>query len=128
MKYLVDTDWIILHFRGNGQVVRRIQELIPEGIGISVVSMGELYEGVYRSSDPSSSEASLELILSAIDVVNIDDEICRIYGQERGRLRAKKVCIGDNDLWIGATAIRHNLTVLTNNRRHFERMQGLKLI
>ena len=72
-------------------MARRIEELISEGIGISVVSMGELYEGVYRSSDPIGSEAALHLILSEIDVVNIDDEICRIYGQERGRLRVKKV-------------------------------------
>ena len=37
MKYLVDTNWIILHFRGNNQVARRIEELTPEGIGLSVV-------------------------------------------------------------------------------------------
>ena len=128
MKYLVDTDWIILHFRGNARVANRMEELMSEGIGISIVSMGELYEGVCRSSDPASSEAALQLILSAIDVVNIDDEICRIYGQESGRLRAKNARIGDNDLWIGATALRHDLTLLTNNTRHFQRMQGLKLL
>ena len=111
MKYLVDSDWIIQHFRGNARVAHRIEELIPEGIGISVVSMGELYEGVYRSSDPTDSEAALQLILSEIDVVNMDDEICRIYGQERGRLRVKNARIGDNDPWIGATAIRHDLTL-----------------
>ena len=31
------------------------------------------------------------------------------------------------DILIGATAISNNLTLLTNNTRHFERMQGLKL-
>ena len=128
MKYLVDTDWIILHFRGNQRVAHRLEELMPEGIGISVVSMGELYEGLYRSSNPGSSEQALQLILSAIEVVNIDDEICRIYGQESGRLRAKNARIGDNDLWIGATALRHDLTLLTNNTRHFHRMQGLTII
>ena len=128
MMYLVDTDWIILHFRGNDQVAHRIEELIPEGIGLSVVSMGELYEGVYRSSDPVGSESALRLILSEIEVVHIDDEVCRIFGQQKGRLRVGNALTGDNDIWIGATAIRHDLTLLTNNRRHFERMEGLKLI
>ena len=128
MLYLVDTDWIILHFRGNDQVARRIEALIPEGIGISVVSMGELCEGVYKASDPVGNERALQLILSEIDVVNIDDEVCRIYGQQKSRLRANNALTGDNDIWIGATAIRHDLTLLTNNRRHFERMEGLKLI
>ncbi len=128
MKYLVDTDWIIRHFRGNGPVARRLEELTPNGIGLSVVSMGELYEGVYRSSDPESSEAALQLILSEIAIVNIDDEVCRIFGQQRGRLRARNALIGDSDLWIGATAIRHNLTLLTNNRQHFERIPELTII
>ena len=35
--------------------------------------------------------------------------------------------IGDCDLFIGATALRYNLTLLTNNRRHFERLEGLRL-
>jgi tRNA(fMet)-specific endonuclease VapC len=35
--------------------------------------------------------------------------------------------IGDCDLLIGATALRHNLTLLTNNRRHFERIDGLRM-
>ena len=126
--YLVDTDWVILHFRGNLEVARRIEELTPEGIGISVVSMGELYEGVYRSSDPVRSEEALQLVLSEIDVVNIDDEVCRIYGQLMGRLRVGNADPGNNDVWIGATAIRHGFTLLTNNRRHFERMQGLVLV
>ena len=108
-------------------MARRIEELTPEGIGLSVVLMGELYEGVYRSSDPESSEAGLQLILSDIDIVHIDDDVCRIFGQQRGRLRARNALISDSDLWIGATAIRHGLTLLTNNRRDFDRMQGLNI-
>ena len=128
MRYLVDTNWIILHLRGSKRVAQRIEELTPEGIGVSVVSMGELYEGVYKASDPVRSEEALRLVLSQIDVVHIDDEVCRIFGRQRGRLRASNALIGDTDLWIGATAIRHGLTVLTNNRRHFKRIQGLAII
>ena len=128
MKYLVDTDWIILHFRGERRVARRIEDLTSEGIGLSVVSMGELYEGVYRASDPPGSESALRVILSDVDIVPIDDEVCRIFGQQRGRLRANNALISDSDLWIGATAMRHNLTLLTNNRRDFERMRGLSIV
>lgn len=109
-------------------MTRRIEELIPEGIGISVVSMGELYEGMYKASDPIRSEEALQVALSEIDVVDIDDEVCRIFGRQRGILRAANALIGDTDLWIGATAIRHGLTVLTNNTRHFKRIQGLSIV
>ena len=109
-------------------MTQRIEDLTPEGIGISVVSMGELYEGMYKASDPARSEEALQLALSEIDVVYIDDEVCRIYGQQSGRLRAANALPGNNDLWIGATAIRHSLTLLTNNTRHFEKMEGLNLV
>jgi predicted nucleic acid-binding protein len=35
--------------------------------------------------------------------------------------------IGNIDLLIGATALQHSLMVLTNNRRHFERIEGLRI-
>ena len=55
----------------------------------------------------------------------MDEETCKIFGKARGRLRAAGLMIGDCDLLIGATALRHNLTLLTNNRRHFERIDSL---
>ena len=54
--------------------------------------------------------------------------VCRVFAMERGRLRAAGTPIGDFDLLIRATAIRHGLTLLTNNRRHFERLPGVSVI
>jgi hypothetical protein len=51
----------------------------------------------------------------------------RIFGRERGRLRAAGLTIGDFDLLIAATALQYDLTLLTNNRRHFERVEGLRI-
>ncbi len=60
-----------------------------------------------------------------LTVIDMDEETCKIFGKERGRLRAAGLMIGDCDLLIAATALRHHLTILTNNRRHFERIEGL---
>ena len=49
------------------------------------------------------------------------DSDCRIFATERRRLRAAGAIIGDCDLLIGATALRYDLTLLTNNRRHFDK-------
>ena len=51
-----------------------------------------------------------------------------VTSEERARLREEGNLIGDMDILIGATAISCNLTLLTNNRRHFERMQGLNIV
>lgn len=68
-----------------------------------------------------------EFLLS-FEVVEIDLEVCRIFARERGRLRAAGMLIKDFDLLIGATAPRHNLTLLTNNGNHFGRMNWLHIV
>jgi hypothetical protein len=50
VRYLVDTDWVIHYLNGRADIVTRIQELSPLGIAMSVISLAELYEGVYCCS------------------------------------------------------------------------------
>jgi len=69
----------------------------------------------------------LKDFLQDVTVLGLDEDTCRIFGKERRRLRRAGNLPGDMDLFIGATALRHNLTVLTNNRNHFERIEGLRL-
>ena len=128
MRYLVDSDWAIDHLHGVRRVVSRLNELAGDGLGLSVISLAELYQGVFYSRNPQSDERALQNFLKAVPVVYVDDEICRIFARERGRLKAAGNIIGDFDLMIGSTALRHNLTLLTNNRRHFERIRGLNII
>ena len=77
---------------------------------------------------PQQNERRLRTFLDSVEIVPLDEEVCRIFARERGRLRAAGNLIGDFDLLIGATALRHGLTLLTNNRRHFERLQGLSIV
>ena len=124
----MDTDWAIDHLHGRAKVVRRLEELAPAGLDLSIISLAELYEGVFGSYDPEASERVLRNLLERIHVVPLDEEICRTFASERRRLRAAGMLISDFDLMIGATAIHHRLTLLTNNRRHFERLGGLQII
>ena len=127
MQFLVDTDWVIDYLNGIQSVTQRFDELRPEGIGLSIVSLAELYEGVLGATDPQADESALLDLLADIDVLTVDLTVCRIFAEERRRLRATGRLISDLDLLIGATAIQHGLTLLTNNRRHFARLQGLQI-
>ena len=107
----------------------RLNELAREGLAISVISLAELYEGVFFARDPERSELALTQFLDPeLAILGIDDMTCRIFGRERGRLRIEGQMISDFDLMIAATALRHNVTLLTNNRKHFERIPGLRII
>ena len=128
IRYLVDSDWAIDYMHRREPVVSRVRELAPFGLGISIVSLGELYEGEFNSTNPETEARTLRTFLNGVEIIPLDDAICRIFARERSRLRALGTLIGDMDTLIGATALRYGLTLLTNNRRHFERLEGLNII
>ena len=127
MRYLIDTNWVIHHLNGRLDISQRLQALHPEGLGLSVIVLAELYEGIYYSRDTEQSEQKLNDFLESVILVSMDEETAKIFGRERGRLRAADMMIGDMDLLIAATALQYDLTLLTNNRNHFERIEGLRL-
>ncbi len=127
MKYLIDTDWIIDHLNGIESVTKKLEKYTASGIFTSTVSVAELYEGVYGSRDYDSSLKMLETFLEGITVLSVDQEVCKIFGRERNKLRRQGNIIGDFDLLIASICLRHNLVLLTNNKKHFEKVDGLKI-
>ncbi len=127
LAYLVDTDWAI-HWLHNRQPVRnKLAELKVQGLGIAAVSLAELWEGVHYSRNPTQGEHGLHDFLRQVSFVNIDEETCSLFGKLRGRLRAEGKLIDKFDLMIATTALQHDLTLLTNIRRHFENIDGLRM-
>lgn len=128
MKYLIDTDWIIHYLRGAEKVVNRLAFLKEEGLSISVISLAEAYEGVYRSADPPSNERVLKDFLTGVSVLGINEEICKVFGKEKERLRSKGELIGDFDLLIASTCLHYNIILLTDNIKHFQKVEKLTIL
>jgi len=129
ISHLIDTDWVIHYLHGNEKIVKKLNFFNRKGsLAISIISLAELYEGIHYSSDPLGNENALQGFLSGVSILGIDDEICRIFGRERGRLRQQKKIVSDFDLLIGSTCINYNLSLLTNNRKHFEMIKGLNIL
>jgi tRNA(fMet)-specific endonuclease VapC len=127
IRYLIDTDWVIDHLNHIDRVVNRLKELRPQGLALSIISLAELSEGVHYARTREQSQQALNAFLEDVSVLGIDEEVCKIFGRERGRLRKAGQLIGDFDLLIAATGLHYGLTVLTNNRQHFERVEGLQI-
>lgn len=126
--YLLDTDWIISYLNGHPGIVGKLDSLRNAGLAVSVISLAELYEGVYYSTTPEDDERGLEDFLGPVVVIGLDAAICKVFGRERGRLRKQGRIVGDFDLLIAATCLQGGLTLLTNNRRHFEQVEGLTMV
>ena len=125
--YLVDTDWAVHWLHGREDIRLRLREMRSRGLALSAISLAELWEGVHYSGDPEESERGLNDFLKRVSLIGIDTETCKLFGKERGRLRALGKRVGDFDLMVGVTARQHDLILLTNNRRHFENIEGLRI-
>ena len=128
MKFMLDTN-IIAYAKNNrpAQVLERLKQQDPEDICISSITMAELEFGVYHSAKPEQNQVALMLFLSRIQIVPFDVDAAIEYGVIRADLTRKGTLIGANDLLIVAHAKALGLTLVTNNTREFERVEGLKL-
>ena len=127
MRYLIDTDWIIDVLRRTRGSRERVSERLGAGIGVSMITIAELYVGPYKGADPQSEAEPITIYLAHFSTLPVDEETCEIFGQVKARLELDGQPIGDFDTMIAATALQHNLILLTNNIKHFERVDGLSI-
>ena len=94
----MDTDWAIDYLHKADRTVRRLEELFTDGVGMSVISLAELYDGLAGSKNPDTGAEALHLFLEAVELVPLDDAACRVFGAESARLRQEGSHIGDMDI------------------------------
>ena len=93
--------------------------------GISIVVLGELEWGAWLSDRMAQSFAAVRDFVAGVQVVELDADVARQYGQLRAHLRSIGQPIGPNDLWIAAHALTLDVPLITHNLAEFERVPGL---
>lgn len=91
-----------------------------------MVSIAEIYDGIFGSRDPVKYEERFKEFLTGVTVIEIAEDVCKKFGELRNELRKKGKLIGDFDLLIASTALINNLTILTDNLEHYDKIKGLK--
>ena len=127
MAFLIDADWVIDALGARRGAFAAVHALAPQGVSISRVTIGEIYEGAFGFPDPQLQLARLRHFLGTFDVLDLNDEIMERFAAIRAYLRRTGQMIPDFDIVLAATALHYDLTVLTYDIRHFQRIPGLKL-
>jgi len=128
LTHLLDTGWIIRHLRASRDFTAAISRIGAGRLAVSIVALAELAEGIYRASDPAAARSAVEAFLSDKAVLRLTPQICDLFGSLRAELRGQNLLIGDIDLFIASTSLESLLTLLTTNRKHFERITGLRIV
>ncbi len=125
-RFLLDTN-ICIYF--NKKLHGVGERMLTEGLEncfISEITFAELLFGVENSVNVKRNMESLDTFMIDIQLIPISGCL-KVFASEKARLRSIGKPLPDFDLLIGATAIAHNMTLVTNNTKHFQRLNGIKL-
>jgi tRNA(fMet)-specific endonuclease VapC len=127
MQYLLDTSWIIQVLAGRSDAAAHHRKLNLARVAVSYLSVGEIYEVAFNYANPGAHLLSFRHFLAPFTLLNLNDPIMERFAELRAFLRRRGAMISDIDMLIAATALHHNLTVLTYNKKHFARIPDLKI-
>lgn len=94
---------------------------------VPIVAIGELLYGVHKSARAAENRARLNEYLQEVIVLDCTMETADLYGRIKLALRRAGTPIPENDKWIAAAALEHQLPIVTNDK-HFENVAGLEII
>jgi tRNA(fMet)-specific endonuclease VapC len=130
MAFLFDTDAIseVLKPRPDAGYLAWLATVARDDQFTSAITIGELYYGAYRTP---ARERHLEMIakrvLPAVTVLPFDTDVAHDHGRLAAALGRAGLRLADADLQIAATALRHDLVLVTGNLRHFMRIPELRV-
>lgn len=126
MRYMLDTNICIYAIKRKPEIVlERLKRHEPSEICISSVTYGELVHGVEKSKSVDKNRLALALMLSNIEIMEFDSKAAEMYGRVRAKLEKAGTPIGPLDTMISGHALSLGYTLVTNNTREFERVEGL---
>lgn len=132
MTYLLDTCIVSklpkMKARGDTKLLDWISKHNETEYFMSVVTIGEIQAGISQLTKPSDQRKKMlleEWLISELmprfqgRIIAVDETVARKWGQVVGNGRSKGICIPSNDALIAATALTHNLVVVTENGKDF---------
>lgn len=127
-QYLIDSDWIIDALNGRELANDVLDDLAADGLGVSVFSYAEVYQGAYYSRDPTVALGGLQIFLEGKEIIEPSLPVFERFAIIRGRLSPEvRRHVGDLDLLIAATALEYDLVLVTRNLKHFRYVPELTI-
>ena len=123
-RFLLDTNIVIALFAGEARVLNQLQQAV--GICIPSIVLGELYYGARKSAQIAVNTQRVDDFAVKNEILSCDLETARQYGIIKKELHSKGRPLPENDIWIAALAIQHDMILVTRDA-HFNEIEGLSV-
>jgi tRNA(fMet)-specific endonuclease VapC len=127
MSLLLDTSICVFFLRQYPKIIQRVRQYNVEDLAISIITLAELQFGEYNSTQIENNLKRVQFIVARTRLLDLTPRTTEIYAEVKASLRKSGNVIDDFDIFIGATAIENDLMLVTDNERHFSRIEGLRM-
>lgn len=128
LRFMLDTNIVIYVIKRRPIEVLETFNKYAGQMCISSITLAELMHGVEKSVVPEKNLRNVEDFVSRLEVLDYGNKAADHYGNIRASLERQGKTIGVNDLHIAGHARSEGLTLVSNNTREFERIDGLMLV
>ena len=125
--YLLDTDHCVFLLRNVETVRRQFEQRASARSAVSIVTVAELLFGAYWSSRPHENAMETNRLVDTLTVLPLTRPAADRFARIKADLFRAGRKLEDPDLFIAATALEHELALVTHNISHYERIPGLRL-
>jgi len=126
MRYLLDTNICIYLINGNKLLREKVHEIGVYSLGVSNATLAELYFGAYNSEYTNENLQNIADFKKNLTAYPDSNQSAELFGKIKSELKNSGKMIEDFDILIASIAMANNCVLVTNNPRHFERVEGLQ--
>lgn len=123
--YVLDTDTCIYWLNGEEKIRRKVEQVGPDNLRLTIITLAELRYGAYNSQNVSENLKNIDNFLRKVRVLPLDNDAAGRFGKIKVDLRKKGQIIEDFDVLIASIALSHGGVLVTNNVEHFKRIAVL---
>lgn len=124
-RYLLDTNIIIALFADETVIKNNLAQ--ASEVFIPSIAIGELCYGARKSGRTQANLARIDELVVNSAVLVCDTETAHRYGDVKNNLRFRGRPLPENDIWIAALALQHNLILVTRDA-HFQEVENLQTV
>lgn len=124
-RYLLDTNIIIQLFKGDQTAVNHLTK--ADEVYVSSITIGELAYGARNSTRVKENLERVQNLVETSTILHCDENTAFYYSEVKFELKQLGNPIPENDVWIAAIALEHNLILVTRDA-HFAKISDLTAV
>ncbi len=123
----MDTDILIYFLKGHKEVVDHVATCEMDSLYTTIINHTELLFGAFNSFQKKQNLDNIQLFLGKLSILPFCEKSSYVFAEQKALLKKTGKIIADLDLMIASIALHHQMIVVTNNGKHFNRIQKLKI-